>query len=356
MKRLTTYVPDFFRNHPLEMVQMVLCPLYFWLSFMVNARLTAPYPAWVVVLVAGWAITAVYALAGLLYVWNAPDHITRVCAMAGFYIVLALVSYLLAYIVLPARGIFLFDRSRLFRLDEYLLNMAQLYVTFFLAAVGLVSLYRTRDYFRKERQLKREIQRYALQFAMAQISPHSVYNAFHDLHAILDKKYPSLAPILLTIIDVMRYNTKHAGRYDGFVPLGEEIDQLRLLQELYLFRYNNRFYLKMDIDVNLAEFQIIPISVSSLLENAARYGDGHHPDEPIVLSVTAREGELRISCRNKIRKASPAGLSTGIGQPNLRHRLQLVYGPEAELEINMEKNVYEAIIQIPLRKAKIILN
>lgn len=355
MKRLTVPVQGFFRNRSLEIVQLVLCPLYFWLSFMVNSRLITPYPAWVVVLIASWVVITTYIIAWLLYWWKTPDRMTRFGALAGFYIVFSLINYLLCYLLLPDLGIYLYKQSRPFRMDEFMLNMAQLYVTFFLAAVGLVSLYRARDYFRKERQLKKEVQRYTLQFAMAQISPHSVYNAFHDLHAILHRKMPELAPVLLNIIDVMRYNTKHAGRYDGFVPLQDEVEQLYLLKKLYQFRYGDRFFLGISLMLSPLEFEIIPISVSSLLENAVHYGECHDPDHPVQLSFATTRTELVIACRNKIRKTTNTARSTGIGQPNLRDRLRLVYGPDARLAIANDGAFYEASIHIPLAEAKITM-
>lgn len=355
MQRLTAVVLNFFRTRYLELLQVVLCPLYFWLSFMVNERLAVPFPGWVIVWIASWVVMTVYVIAWLLYWWKTPGRLTRFSAVAGFYIIFSLFTYVLCYMILPDCGIYVYDRSRPFRLDEFMLNMAQLYVTFFLAAVGLVSLYRARDYFRRERQLKKEVQRYALQFAMAQISPHSIYNAFHDLHVILDDEQPELAPVLLNIIGVMRYNTKHAGKYDGFVPLEEELEQVYLLEKLYRFRFKDRLFLNINVAVNVMEFEIIPISVSSLLENAVHYGETHHPDHPVQLSFATSATDLVITCRNKIRKTRRTGRSTGIGQPNLCDRLRLVYGPQARLVIADDGIFYEASIHIPLEKTKILL-
>lgn len=353
MRRVTVTVLDFFRNRSLEIVQVVLCPLYFWLSFMVNSRLIEPFPGWVVIFLASWVVMTTYIIAWLLYWWKTPDRMTRFGAVAGFYVVFALITYFLSYVIFPGQGIYLYKQSRPFRLDEFMLNMAQLYVTFFLAAVGLISLYRARDHFRRERQLKKEVQRYALQFAMAQISPHSIYNAFNDLYVILKREKSDLAPVLLNIIDVMRYNTKHAGKYDGFVPLQEEMEQVSLLKKLYEFRFKDSLFLDIIVLLNLREFEVIPILVSTLLENAMHYGDSQDPDQPIKLWLANTSTELIISCRNKIRKTARTERSTGIGQPNLRDRLRLVYGPEASLEITNDGVYYEATIRIPLGKAKI---
>src|SRR5690349_3336572 len=118
MKRLTGF----------GIVQVILCPLYFWLSFMVNARLTDPYPAWVVVLIASWVMLTVYGIAWLLYWWKAPNRTTRAGALGGGFIAFAVMTYLLSYVLLPGCGVYLFDPARPFYLDEFMLNMAQFYV------------------------------------------------------------------------------------------------------------------------------------------------------------------------------------------------------------------------------------
>lgn len=340
------------RQYLLEIVQVVLCLVFFWLSFFVNGRLDAPYPGWAVSLIISFAVLAIYAIAYLLYWWPARHRQMRVWATIGLYPVFAGAAYVLAYILLPSRQVYLFDPAIPFHPGDFILNMAQFYITFFFAAVSVLTLYWARDYIRKERKWKSELQRYELQFAMAQISPHGIYNSFNSLHAILDKENPGLTPILTNIIEAMRYNTAQAGRYEGVVPLQQEIEQLQRLNALYRFRYKDRLFLEIRVDLDPADYEIIPISVSTLLENAMRYGVSHDPRYPVAIRFATDSQHLVVTCHNKIKDKGLVEPSTGIGQPNLRDRLLLVYGREAALDIEEGNAFYKAAIRIPLGKVR----
>ena len=133
-------------------------------------------------------------------------------------------------------------------------------------------------------------------------------------------------------------------------PLGQEVTAL----ENYLLVEKMRFQEKLEIRIGVSEeacaAQVPTALIQPLLENAINYGQKTSPP-PLCIAIEARlaEGRLRLMVENTGRWVEPHGPdSTGLGIANLRKRLHLLYGDQAQLTFDRTGTAVRAQVSLPV--------
>lgn len=221
-----------------------------------------------------------------------------------------------------------------------LILIAGMYLVVFLGvAVKLVNHYHQNQ--AQIQSLKKEKLESELKFLKAQLQPHFLFNTLNNLYSLTLEKSEKASEVVLKLSELLDYvlykcNTE-------FVPLSQEIEQIKNYIELEKLRYGDRLKVDLKMDVSEPKSMIPPMVLMILVENCFKHGISKSIDQPwIKINVKLIDKKIFIEVGNN--KGQPSGQETdvsgGIGLHNLKNRLQLLYGDQYELKIEENGHSY----------------
>lgn len=184
----------------------------------------------------------------------------------------------------------------------------------------------------------------------AQVEPHFLYNTLASAQ-YLTRNDPAKADEMLGhLIDFLRKSLPRTE--DALSTLGEELDRSRAYLEILKLRMGARLELQIDVPDELRAMPFPPMMLQTLVENAIKHGLEPKPGGGTVW-ILARRQEQRaaITVADDGLGFNAANSGTGIGLRNVRERLQLVYGDDAQLAVvaNFPQGV-AATLSVPLAR------
>ena len=182
----------------------------------------------------------------------------------------------------------------------------------------------------------------------SQASPHFMFNVLNNMVALARKKSDLLEPSLIKLSSLMRYMLYDSD--DTKVSLENEIDYIQSYIDLQQQRFGNRLKLNVAFHPSNDQYQIEPMLLIPLVENAFKHGTGNIEDASIDIRLTAENGMLDFCVKNKFNPASTDEKDNthGIGLPNLKRRLDLLYGKNHKLLISEKDDLFTVSLQIQI--------
>ncbi|CCH55446.1 signal transduction histidine kinase, LytS [Fibrisoma limi BUZ 3] len=243
----------------------------------------------------------------------------------------------------------------------YLLNFGKTMLTWVLS-------YTTYHYFEQSRNaeierilLKTSIRETEAKVLRSQLNPHFVFNALNSIRALVYEN-PIKAQQGITQLSNLLRNSLLADRRKT-VELREEIKTVEDYLALEQVRYEDRLKSRIDLDARTLYWQVPPMMLQTLVENAIKHGvskavgGGFVEVRSTVIIRDDASGGSRSNNTDQlhiiIRNTGILGdkeASGGFGLKNTSQRLDLLYGPEASFDIVQEDdNVVRADIIIPIQ-------
>jgi len=175
----------------------------------------------------------------------------------------------------------------------------------------------------KEDQLKLDTVQSELTFLKSQINPHFLFNTINNANFLIEEE-PDLAIAMLTKLDdllIYQFNDSIKEQ----VSLSADIQFLRDYLDLEQTRHDQLDY-TIELEGEFKGIAIAPFLFIPLVENAVKHNANSLAFSYIKLSFTIDGQTLLFVCENTkatnpITKHSPGG----IGLPNLKRRLNLLY-------------------------------
>ena len=171
----------------------------------------------------------------------------------------------------------------------------------------------------------------------AQINPHFLFNSLNTITSFC-RTSPEKARSLLQ--DLSSYLRKSLEASRGFVPLSEELDQIRCYLAIEQARFGDRIRVSFDVQEGCDSWPIPPLIIQPLVENSVRHGIlALETGGEIRVQVSKENGHLHVEVRD-----NGAGMDTkqverlfsrnrldsrsgGIGVRNCFQRLEQLFGP-----------------------------
>lgn len=196
-----------------------------------------------------------------------------------------------------------------------------------------------------------------LQLLQQQINPHFLFNTLNNLYALCLIKSDDAPKLILQLADLLRY-VVYQGQQKQ-VTLQQELDYLQHYLALQQLRVSNKTTLKLQLPDNASQYQLPPLLLIMLVENAYKHGveTSVEPGQ-VEIKVSIQQQRLYFSCRNSCPQGelqSSSVSSTGLGLENLRRRLQLYYADAFYLHSAAESNSaalcqsWRAELELPLQ-------
>lgn len=202
---------------------------------------------------------------------------------------------------------------------------------------------------RAEKDLEKAKERYRdleLETLKFQMHPHTFRNTLSSIKHFADKTNRSL-DVLTDVLDYILYDSS-----SGYVSLKQESEFLKRFIDFHKVQSDDGRIINLNIDLGtdpfLAEKKCIaPLITAYFLENAVKHGNVQ--STPINVDLTLVDRSLNYHVTNAVKASSPvAGQKKGVGQENMRKRLEMIYEDKYELSFTEKKGIYSAYLKINL--------
>lgn len=227
-----------------------------------------------------------------------------------------------------------------------------LFQNFFSSALVLASIFIIRLIYQKQtyelenEKLRTESLQSQFESLKNQMSPHFLFNTLTALKSLI-RESPDLADQYVNhLAQVLRYTLQSNEKKT--VTLREEME----FTESYLFliemRYGNNLTIKTDIQERYLSFELPPLTIQTLLENAVKHNEISTKKPLTIVIQTNEHAELLV--HNPIQNKLTPEQGTGIGLTNLSKQFQIL--GERDIQIIQENNEFSVVI--PLIKPEIL--
>lgn len=183
-----------------------------------------------------------------------------------------------------------------------------------------------------------------------QINPHFMFNALNNIRAMMLEDATRSRDMLLKLSELLRYSMNMTEKRE--VSLKDELSVVRDFLALNKIQYEERLNYSVHVDEAVGNLKIPPMIIQILVENSVKHGVSALSGGGDVQVTVVRDGErLVIEVSNSGSWSLPTGISrdnNGIGLPNVRKRLKLLYGDNALLHLSEQNQRVVARIEIPI--------
>jgi len=197
--------------------------------------------------------------------------------------------------------------------------------------------------------IEREFQQSELKLLRSQVNPHFLFNALATIMAVR-KDEEMVSQVAQSLADYLRFSLAQESQDQFLHPLGQELAALENYLRVEKIRFQERLETRIEVSEQACAAHVPTALIQPLLENAFKYGQKTSPP-PLCIAIEARlsEGRLLLMVENTGRWVEPHGSeSTGLGIANLRKRLHLLYGDQAQLTLDCTATAVRAHVSIPV--------
>jgi Histidine kinase len=192
-------------------------------------------------------------------------------------------------------------------------------------------------------QLKRQLAEARVATIQAQVEPHFLFNTLASIDHLIQVDPAKASLMQKNLIALLRAAMPHlrGSTQQPLGTLGQELDMVRPYLEIQKIRMEERLDSHIDVPQGLLSAELPPMMLQTLVENAIKHGiEPQAEGGRLQVSAQVRDGQLEIVVSDTgvglnalPGGASGATASTGTGLKNIRERLQLHYGAQAQLEL-----------------------
>jgi sensor histidine kinase YesM len=194
---------------------------------------------------------------------------------------------------------------------------------------------------------------YELRTLKSQLNPHFMFNAMNSIRALIEEDPESAKVAITKLSNILRYSLQME-RMER-VPLEDEIETVKNYLDLERIRFEDRLKYKLNIDRSTQKIEIPPMMIQTLVENGIKHGvskqtKGGEIQLKSKLLSTANGSKLKIEIRNSGHfSEEQLKNSSGFGVSNTKHRLNLLFGENANFSIKNENgDTVLAEVEIPI--------
>lgn len=197
----------------------------------------------------------------------------------------------------------------------------------------------------RSKELTAMQQREELESLKKQLNPHFLFNTLNTIYALISIDPEKACAAIHELSRMLRYvlyeNTPT-------VRLKDEIEFVDNYIKLMRLRLGDSMAVNVMLNVgDCGESRIAPLLFISPVENAFKYGNTGRPGDDISVSITCHDGIVDCVIINHFLPVD-GDSHCGIGIVNLRRRLELIYGNNAEMCTDIAGDVYTFKLRIKL--------
>lgn len=221
------------------------------------------------------------------------------------------------------------------------------------------TVYFTYHFFQKSRneeiknlQLEATRNEIELNNLKSQLNPHFMFNALNSIRALIDEN-PNNAKLAVTKLSNTLRNSLKMGKSNK-VSIEEELSLIVNYSDIERIRFEERLTMRTDVPPELLEFEIPPLMIQTLVENAIKHGISKRlKGGEVFIEVKPEGSDLFIRVFNTGTIDKPINKSNpGIGLANTQKRIQLTYGEDSYFKLYDDRVENITIAEIKIKDYK----
>ncbi|HEX6849379.1 MAG TPA: histidine kinase [Chitinophagaceae bacterium] len=239
-------------------------------------------------------------------------------------------------------GLFSYEFSNYLN-NNILTNVSVVVVAF---AYRLLLLWFQQEKIRKD--LENQKLKAELSFLKMQVNPHFLFNALNNIYSLsVMEKSKKTGDSIMKLSELMRYVLYEKEDAENKVSLDKEIRHINSFIDLEKLRHPGDVYINFSIEGETTGKRIAPLLLFPLIENACKHGILTDPEKPVNINLHVNKEHLHFSLEN-FNNGYLKDEVGGIGLPNVKKRLDLLYGGKYSLDVNKTEDKFLVNLQLPL--------
>ena len=190
---------------------------------------------------------------------------------------------------------------------------------------------RLRDEAVRMARMQRDLSDAQVQAIKMLVQPHLLFNTLHAVNVLIEKEPAAATRMVTRLGDLLRHTLSRATVAE--VPLGTELDVLRLYLEIEQTRFRDRLTVRIDAPPETLDALVPDLILQPLAENAIRHGIQSDTGAGSIEVNASRAGaSLVIEVRDSGRGPGDA-ITDRIGLTTVRGRLERLYAGAHEFSL-----------------------
>ena len=209
------------------------------------------------------------------------------------------------------------------------------------------------DYAKAQRrmgEMAKEKAEAELGFLKSQINPHFLFNSINAVYFLIDKNNAEARQALHKFSDMLRYQLYEIK--DEKIPIEKEISFIRDYIDVQRLRREANCSIKLNVDNNVHGFFIEPLLLVPFVENSfkhlSHYSSGRMNE--INIDIARQNGEMTFVIGNTTegKQVNEIKQQGGIGLPNVKRRLELLYPQKYNLDIHQHDGWFDVELKMKI--------
>lgn len=198
----------------------------------------------------------------------------------------------------------------------------------------------------KKEQLEKQVAEAELYYLRSQMAPHFLFNTLNNIHTLVYKQSAAAPDAVMQLASLMRYMIYESNA--PTVPLTRELAYLQDYMSLQQLRYREGPVVNFKTEGVTETCHIAPLLFIHLLENAYKHSPARLAPGDIQVAVEVAGNNLTFSVHNPIGSNLGQNFDEpgGIGLPNVRKRLALLYPGQHTLDIASTGEKFSVVLKI----------
>lgn len=184
-----------------------------------------------------------------------------------------------------------------------------------------------------------------LSFLKSQINPHFLFNSLNNIYTLAYKKSDNAPDAILKLSGIMRYMLEESQGHQ--VLLQREITYMEDYIALQQLRFKSGTNFTMQVHGDTGAQRIAPLLLIGFIENIFKHGDVMDEQQPARVDLIINGNELVFRGENTIKLQHKDAVG-GIGQQNVKRRLDLLYPGKYDLQVTEKENRYYTTLKLQL--------
>jgi two-component system, LytTR family, sensor kinase len=178
----------------------------------------------------------------------------------------------------------------------------------------------------------------------ARINPHFLHNSLNSIASLVHTNPDKAEQMTLLLSKLFRYTTGTKDQH--FNAIANELEIVKTYLVIEQVRFEDRLIYTVDLEKGLENKEIPRFLLQPIVENAIKHGISKIATQgEIHVRITQEDNYLRLAVHDN----GPAFLDnffTGYGLQSIQDKLKLLYGKQAQLDIQ-NTDYKQVIIKIP---------
>lgn len=188
-------------------------------------------------------------------------------------------------------------------------------------------------------QLQQEYSQVRLQALKSQVNPHFLFNSLSVLSSLVHSNAETSERFIVQLSKAYRYILEQKDA--ALVTLNEELNFLEAYFFLLEIRFGKKVILKKAITVDPDKYQLPPLTLQLLVENAVKHNKMSMA-EPLIIEIIGADKNIEVS--NNFNPREIEETSTGIGLDNITKRV--AYVTNEQMTVNRHDEIFSVVIPL----------